>query len=197
MIEPSSAVGSSADVQSSELHRHIAYRLEALEQEVARLSGRNGLTVCVFSGDLDRLIAAFSIANGAAACGLRVCMFFTFWGTTLLRRPRVASRGKRLVERMLGWLLPAGPHAVRLSRLDLGGLGRRMILAEMRRKGVPDLAALMEMAKNTGVEILACGMSMELMGIRAGELIDYPGLRVCGAAQFADMAAEGNVTLFV
>ncbi len=192
-VPPRAATRSQPDEFQEALERRVA----ALEQEVARLTDRNGVTLCVFSGDMDRLIAAFSIANSAAACGLRVGMFFTFWGTALLRRPASRTRGKRLKERIFGWLLPSGPGRLPLSRLDMGGIGRRMILAEMRRKRIPDLGALMEMAEACGVEILACGMSMELMGIRAEELIDYPKLRICGATQFVDMAAEGNVTLFV
>jgi len=196
MIAPASeSTAQSADPATR--RTDLAGRVEALEREIARLSGRSGVTLCVFSGDLDRLIAAFSIANSAAACGLRVCMFFTFWGTAMLRKPVQPVRSRRLLERVFGWLLPAGPAGARLSRLDMAGLGRRMILGEMRRKRIPDLAALLEMAQASGVEILACGMSMELMGIHAEDLVDYPNLRVCGATQFIDMAADGTVTLFV
>ncbi|MCW5619692.1 MAG: DsrE/DsrF/DrsH-like family protein [Burkholderiales bacterium] len=175
----------------------LANRIADLEQTVGRLSQRNGVTLCVFSGNLDRLLAAFSIANGAAACGLRVSMFFTFWGTPLLRRPGATTPGKRFIERAFGWMLPAGPRRLSLSRLNMGGLGKALILGEMRRKRMPDLTGLMEMAKASGVEIRVCGMSMELMGIRSEELIDYPNLRICGATQFVDMAVESNVTLFV
>lgn len=175
----------------------LQQRVAELEKRVRTLSAREGLTLCVFSNDLDKLLAAFSIATGAAACGLRVSMFFTFWGTTLLRREAPQSRGKRLVERMFGWMLPAGPRQQTLSRLHMGGIGRLMIGREMKRKGIPALPEMIEMAKTSGVEILACSMSMDLMGIRREELLDYPNLRVCGATQFVDMAADGNVTLFV
>jgi peroxiredoxin family protein len=164
---------------------------------VGALSARDAVTLCVFSNDLDKLLAAFSIATGAAACGLRVSMFFTFWGTTLLRREAPQTTGKRLVERMFGWMLPAGPRQLSLSRMHMGGIGRALIGREMRRKGIPALADMIEMAKSSGVEILACSMSMDLMGIRKEELLDYPNLRICGATQFVDMAADGNVTLFV
>ena len=172
-------------------------RVAELEKRVRSLSAREGVTLCVFSNDLDKLLAAFSIATGAAACGLRVTMFFTFWGTTLLRRDAPQSPGKRLVERMLGWMLPAGPRRLSLSRLHMGGIGRLLIGREMQRKGIPALTEMIEMAKTSGVEILACSMSMDLMGIRREELLDYPNLRICGATQFVDMAADGNVTLFI
>lgn len=175
----------------------LAKRIADLERQVAGLAKDVGVTLCVFSNDLDRLLAAFSIANGAAACGLRVSMFFTFWGTTLLRRDAPQSKGKPLIERMFGWMLPAGARRQSLSRMHMGGLGKLLIEREMRNKRIAGLPELMEMAKIGGVEILACGMSMELMGIRFEELIDYPDLRVCGAAQFIDMAAAGNVTLFI
>jgi len=172
-------------------------RVADLEQRVRTLSEREAVTLCVFSNDLDKLLAAFSIAIGAAACGLRVSMFFTFWGTTLLRREAPQTPGKRLVERMFGWMLPAGPGQLSLSRMHMGGIGRALIGREMRRKGIPALTEMIEMAKSSGVEILACSMSMDLMGIRKEELLDYPNLRICGATQFVDMAASGNVTLFV
>lgn len=175
----------------------LAKRVGELERQVAALAKDSGVTLCVFSNDLDRLLAAFSIANGAAACGLRVSMFFTFWGTTLLRRDAPQSKGKPLVERMFGWMLPAGARQQSLSRMHMGGLGKRLIEREMRSKRISGLPELIEMAKVGGVEILACGMSMDLMGIRVEELMDYPNLRVCGAAQFVDMAASGNVTLFI
>lgn len=178
---------------AGDLHQRVA----ALEERVRTLSARDGVTLCVFSNDLDRLLAAFSIANGAAACGMRVSMFFTFWGTTLLRREAPQSPGKRLVERMFGWMLPAGPRQLALSQMQMGGIGRALIGSEMRRKGIPALAEMIEMARTSGVEILACSMSMDLMGIRREELLDYPNLRLCGATQFADMAADGNVTLFI
>jgi len=197
MIEHHLPSPSATLAQADQSQEALSRRLAALEQEMARLADRTGVTLCVFSGDLDRLIAAFSIANTAAACGLRVSMFFTFWGTALLRRPGTGTRGRPLMERIFGWLLPAGPGRMPLSRLNMGGIGRWMILAEMRRKRIPDLNALIEMADASGIEILACGMSMELMGIRPDDLIDYPKLRICGATQFVDVAAEGNVTLFV
>lgn len=175
----------------------LAHRVADLERQVAALAKDAGVTLCVFSNDLDRLLAAFSIANGAAACGLRVSMFFTFWGTTLLRRDAPQTKGKPLIERMFGWMLPAGARQQSLSRMHMAGLGKLLIEREMRNKRIAGLPELIDMAKLGGVEILACGMSMELMGIRAEELIEYPGLRVCGAAQFIDMAASGNVTLFI
>lgn len=204
-LAPSYSPMHPANLNDSSLAEHrpesatveLAKRVSDLERQVAALAKDSGVTLCVFSNDLDRLLAAFSIANGAAACGMRVSMFFTFWGTTLLRRDAPQSKGKPLIERMFGWMLPAGARRQSLSRMHMGGLGKLLIEREMRSKRISGLPELIEMAKVGGVEILACGMSMDLMGIRVDELMDYPNLRVCGAAQFVDMAASGNVTLFI
>ena len=189
-----------AGTDMAELHRgtvELAARVARLEQQMRDAPDKDAVTLCVFSSDLDRLLAAFSIANSSAACGMRVMMFFTFWGVTVLKREGAQAPGKTFVERLFGWMLSGGPVARRLSKLEIGGIGRWMIRREMRRKGIADLAEQIGMAQEMGVEFLACGMSMDLMGIRQEELMDYPNLRTCGATQFVDIAARGNVTLFI
>jgi peroxiredoxin family protein len=172
-------------------------RLERLEREVRAQQTDYGLSVLVFSGELDRLLAAFTTAVGAAACGQRASMFFTFWGAAALKKHGAQAAGKTFVERMFGWLLPGGMHRRRLSRLDMGGIGRAIIGREMRRKQIADLPQLIAMAAESGVEIYFCEMSMDLMGIRAEELIDYPGARACGVAHFIDLAARSRSTLVI
>jgi peroxiredoxin family protein len=172
-------------------------RVERLEREVRSQHADYGLSVLVFSGELDRLLAAFTTAVGAAACGQRTSMFFTFWGAAALKKHGAQARGKTFIERMFGWLLPGGLDRRRLSRLDMGGIGRAIIGREMRRKQIADLPALIAMAADTGVEIYFCEMSMDLMGIRKEELIDYPGARACGVAQFIDLASRSRSTLVI
>ncbi|MGE0384000.1 MAG: DsrE/DsrF/DrsH-like family protein [Gammaproteobacteria bacterium] len=172
----------------------LAARVERLERDAIR---GDGLCLLVFSGEMDKLLAAFNLAAGAAACGMPVRMFFTFWATAALRRTRGPRGAKTPVERMFGWLLPGGAGSQRLSRLDFGGVGRALMRREMRRKNVPDLQALIDLAAQSGVEILVCETSMALMGIGHGELIEYPGLRFCGVAAFIDVAADARATLFV
>jgi peroxiredoxin family protein len=172
-------------------------RVERLEREVRAQQADYGLSVLVFSGELDRLLAAFTTAVGAAACGQRASMFFTFWGAAALKKHGAQAAGKTFIERMFGWLLPGGLHRRRLSRLDMGGIGRAIIGREMRRKQIADLPALIAMAADTGVEIYFCEMSMDLMGIRAEELIDYPGARACGVAHFIDLASRSRSTLVI
>ncbi len=174
--------------------REVERRLQALE---ARFEGRagEGFALLVFSGELDRLLAAFTVATGAAACGLPVSMFFTFWGAAALKKSGPQTQGKSLVERMFGWMLPGGLQRRRLSRLDMGGAGRALLGREMQRKQMPDLAALIAIAAESGVRIYVCDSTLHLMGIRPEELIDYPDRQLCGVAQFVDLAATSRTTL--
>ena len=172
-------------------------RLEKLERQFAAATEEKRLSMLVFSGELDKLLAAFTLAVGAAACGMRVSMFFTFWGAAALKKDGPQAGRKSFVERIFGWLLPGGMGRRRLSRLDMAGVGRAIIAREMRHKQIPDLPALIAMAAESGVELYLCDMSMSLMGIRPEELIDYPGRQVCGVAHFADLAANSQATLFI
>lgn len=124
-------------------------------------------------------------------------MFFTFWATPALRRYNATSTGKSLVERAFGWMLPKGMGRTRLSQMDFCGLGRAMMLRDMRLKNIANLDQLLSIAADLGVQIRVCDMSMKLMGIRREELIDYPGLDMCGVASFAESCCESNTTLFI
>lgn len=174
----------------------LEQRVADLEVRLAAAPDANAMTVLVFSGELDKLLAAFTIATGAAASGLAVSMFFTFWGTAALKA-RTRLRGKAWVERAFGMLLPGGLGRRALSRLDMLGAGRLLIKREMKHKNISSLPVLIEQAAGLGVQIYVCEMSMDLMGIHRQELIDYPDLKFCGAVKFADLAASGNTTLFI
>lgn len=175
----------------------LAVRVARLERRVERQPDPNRLTLLVFSGDLDRLMAAFTVASGAAASGMQVNMFFTFWGSAALKRGAAQPGGKTLVERMFGWMLPGGIDRLPLSKLDFAGMGRALMAREMKRKGIADLRSLVEGAIESGVRVHVCEMTLDMMGIRREELIDYPGLSVCGVASFVEMAAGGTNTLFI
>ena len=178
----------------------LPQRFSALEAEVRKLQSQspdpNSLNLLVFDGSRDKLLAAFVIATGAAACGMTVKMFFTFWATPALRKGGQIGR-KSLVEWAFGWMLPASIHKTRLSKLDMGGLGRALMDREMNRKRIAGFQDLIQTAADLGVQISVCDMSMQLMGIRQEELIDYPGLGMCGVASFVDDAANANTTLFI
>lgn len=175
----------------------LAERIARLERRLDRQPDPNSMTLLVFSGDLDRLMAAFTIASGAAASGMSVSVFFTFWGAAALKRGGPQPGGKSLVERMFGWMLPGGFEHRPLSKLDFAGLGRLLMAREMRRKGIADLPALIDGAIEAGVRVYVCEMTLDMMGIRREELIDYPGLSVCGVASFVDMAAGGTNAFFI
>jgi peroxiredoxin family protein len=152
-------------------------------------------TMVVFSGDFDKAMAAFIIANGAAAMGSKVTMFFTFWGLNVLRRAAKVSVRKNLVERMFGWMMPRGAERLALSKMHMGGMGLAMIKGIMRKKGVPALPELIASAQAAGVRLVACSMSMDLMGIRREELID--DVEEGGVAMYLDSAEAGAVNLFI
>ena len=152
-------------------------------------------TLVLFSGDLDKALAGFIIANGAAAMGSKVTMFFTFWGLNILRKPEKVGAAKNLVERMFGWMMPRGPDRLKLSKMHMGGLGAWMIKRIMRKKNVAMLPDLIRTAREAGVRLIACSMSMDLMGIRREELID--GIEEGGVAMYLNQAEAGNVNLFI
>lgn len=154
----------------------------------------HGKTFVVFSGDLDKAIASFIMANGAAAMGRPVTMFFTFWGVSLLRRPEKYASKNRLSEKCSALCCREVPKA-RLSRMNFGGIGAKMIRAVMKQNGVSSLEELIESAKQKGVKFVACQMSMELMGITAEELID--GVELGGVATMLGSTEKSDLTYFI
>ena len=175
----------------------LRQRVLTLERKVEAGTDSNALSMVVFSGELDKLLAALVIATGAAACGMKASMFFTFWATAALKKPGRQGAEKSLVERLFGWMLPGGLHKQKLSKMDMAGLGRWMLKREMRKKGVADLGTLIEVAQELGVELHVCEMSMSLMGIRKDELIDYSDIKYCGVARFLEAASSAGTTLFI
>ena len=158
-------------------------------------AAQNGKTFVVFSGDLDKTIAAFIMANGAAAMGRRVTMFFTFWGLNILRRPEKVSVAKSFIEGMFGIMMPRGTKKLGLSRMNMGGLGAKMIRGIMKEKGVSSLEELIDSARAHGVRLVACQMSMDIMGIRKEELID--GVELGGVSTFLGSGEQSDMSLFI
>ncbi|MCE5250136.1 DsrE/DsrF/DrsH-like family protein [bacterium] len=153
------------------------------------------LTLIVFSNDMDRAIAAFIIATGAASAGMNVTMYFTFWGLALLRGKEYAARGKGFIERMFGWMLPKGPDGAHLSKMHFLGAGTSLMKRVMRTKKIPQLAELMDMAVSLGVKFIACSTSMGMMGIAREELID--SIEIGGVATYLGEARDSAVNLFI
>ncbi len=155
------------------------------------------LSMVVFSGDLDKVLAAMIIAVGAAAMDMKVVLFFTFWGTAALRKPQRQVGGKNLMSRMFGWMLPTGRNKLKLSKMNMGGMGTAMIKSLMKTKGAPDLDLLFGQAAELGVKIYVCEMSMDLMGLKREEIIDYPLVEYVGVATFMAHASNSSNQLFI
>ena len=151
-------------------------------------------TNVVFSNDLDKALAAFIIANGAASMGYEVTLFFTFWGLNILRKENPGTVKKNLIESMFGMMMPKGPKKLSLSQMNMGGMGKAMIEDIMNKKGVASLPELIASAQESGVKLVVCSMSMDLMGIKREELID--GIEEGGVAMYIDQIG-GNANLFI
>ncbi len=152
-------------------------------------------TIIVFSGDLDKVMAAMIIARGAAAMGNDVTLFFTFWGLNVLRKEKAPPVKKGLLAAMFGWMMPQGANRTTLSKLNMGGMGTAMMRYVMKTKNVPTLREMVEEAQDLGVKFIACTMSMDVMGITKEELID--GIEFAGVAGYLGSADEANVNLFI
>ena len=152
-------------------------------------------TIVVFSSDFDKAVAAFVIANGALAMGSEVTLFFTFWGLNALRKQNPGPVKKNLIETLFGLMMPRGAEKLSLSKMNMGGMGLKMIKGIMKQKNVASLPELIASAQAGGVRLVACTMSMDLMGIKKEELID--GVETGGVAMYLDRAENGNVNLFI
>jgi len=168
-------------------------KLEALEKKTPE----NKISMIVFSGDLDKVLASFVIATGAVAMGMDVVMFFTFWGTPVLRDRNKRVGGKDVMGKMFGTMLPKGTGSVKLSKMNMGGMGTAMMKSLMKKKNVASLEEMLAMAEELGVRIFVCEMSMDLMGFKREEMISYKGLTFCGVAKFLEEAHSSKVQLFI
>lgn len=167
----------------------------AVTQQIPQSMAGDGKTIIVFSGDLDKVLASFIIANGAAAMGRPVTMFFTFWGLNVLRKASRVKVQKSLIESMFGGMMPRGAGKLTLSKMNMGGMGTAMMKMVMKQKRVDSLETLIQKAMKAGVKIVACTMSMDIMGIKEEELI--PGVELGGVGAYLGDAEESNVNLFI
>lgn len=158
-------------------------------------STRDNKTIVVFSGDLDKAIASFIIANGAAAMDKKVTMFFTFWGLNILRKDQYVPVSKDMMSKMFGTMMPRGSRKLGLSKMNMFGMGSKMIRRVMQKKNISSLENLIEQAQQNGIHLMACQMSMDVMGIHKDELID--GVEIGGVATYLGEAEDANVNLFI
>lgn len=179
-------------LNEDELNNKISKDL-GKEQKIVPV--KDGQTMVVFSGDLDKAIASFIIANGAATMGKKVTMFFTFWGLNVLRKPEKVKTPKNIIEKAFEMMMPRGSKKLGLSRMNMGGMGAKMIRGVMKNKNIQSLEELMDAAIQSGVEIVACTMSMDVMGIKKEELID--GITYGGVGYYLGQADDSNINLFI
>ena len=174
----------------------IAKKVQELESRLARLE-KNGsqLTMVLFSGDFDKAFAAFIIATGALAMGKSVSMFVTFWGLDVIKKPVIKTGGRQFLEKMVLWMRPKGPNKLGTSKMNFAGIGPRLFRYMMGKKKVESLPSLIEMAQEMGIKIIACQMSMDVMGIKKEDLLD--GIEVGGVATFLGDSYRSNTTLFI
>lgn len=156
---------------------------------------KDNKTLIVFSDDLDRALASFVIANGAAATGKKVSIFFTFWGLNVIKKEKKPAVTKDFMGKMFGMMLPSSSKKLGLSQMNMGGIGSKMMRSIMKNKNVDSLESLMQQALDNGVEFIACSMSMDVMGIKKEELID--NITIGGVAAYLDRAENANVNLFI
>ncbi|MBE1445763.1 DsrE/DsrF/DrsH-like family protein [Paenibacillus sp. OAS669] len=152
-------------------------------------------TIVLFSGELDKAIAAFIIANGAAAYDHEVTIFFTFWGLNALRKDESVFVKKGWLERMFAKMMPRGADKLGLSRMNFGGFGPKMIKHVLKKHNALTLPQLIELAQEQGVKLVACTMTMDLLGLQKEELLD--GIEYAGVAAYLGDAADAKVNLFI
>ncbi|PLW95496.1 MAG: NADH dehydrogenase FAD-containing subunit [Marinilabiliales bacterium] len=181
------------------MNENFAQELESLKQRVETLEqgNKDQISIVVFSGELDKHLAAFVIATGAAAMGTKAKLFFSFWATAALRDKKKKVKGKNFISKMFGMMLPKGTTKLKLSKMHMMGMGKSMMKGLMKKKNVASLEEMLKTAAENEIEINICEMSMHLMGFTKEEMIDYPHMNICGVASFLEDASESKVQLFI
>ena len=172
-------------------------KLRDLEKRLAQVEGQvaeDRVAIVVFSGFLDRVLAAFVIATGAAAMGQEVSMFFTFWGLSVLKKETQLS-GKSLYQTMMALMSPGSSKSLPVSRMNYFGVGAKMLRSMMKQANVTSLEEMISLARELGVRMIACEMSRDVMGIKDSELV--PGLEYGGVASFLADSLKSRTNLFI
>jgi peroxiredoxin family protein len=155
----------------------------------------NRLSLIMFSDDMDKALVGFMLAVGAASCGMEASIYFAFWGLNILKKERTKKIAKPLLGKMFGRIMPRGINKLSLSKMDMGGIGRAMMKYVMKKNNISSLSELLATAKELGVRLVACQLSMEVMGITTEELID--GLDYGNVAVYLEDASKSTINLFI
>jgi peroxiredoxin family protein len=183
---------------TAEVERQLKAFREEMEGKLAAVRERtvdDAATIIVFSGDLDKVLASFVLATGAAAAGLETSMFFTFWGLSALKKKGAAGGQKNLMERMFALMTPSSSESLGTSKMNYFGMGAVMLRKMMKDKQIATLEELMALARDLNVKMIACTMSMDAMGVTKDELMD--DLTYGGVATYMADAVRSRVTLFI
>lgn len=174
-------------------------QIDILKKKVSALenSRKDQLSIAIVSGDMDKILAAMVISVAAAAMDTKVKLFFSFWALSALRDKNKKGKGKDFISKMFGMMLPKGKNKLKLSKMNMAGMGPVMIKYLMKKQHVMSLDQMFKEAGELGIEITVCEMSMNLMGFKKEEMIDYPNLRFAGAATFVADANESSMQLFI
>ena len=197
----SNAPSAAPDVQglvAAEVERQVKALREEMDAKIAAVRERtvdDAATIVVFSGDLDKALAGFVIATGAAAAGLETSMFFTFWGLSVLKKKGAVGGSKNVLEKMFGMMTPASSESLPTSKMNYFGMGAVMLRKMMKDKQIATLEELIGIAREMDVKMIACTMSMDAMGVSKEELVD--GLTYGGVATYMADAVRSRVTLFI
>jgi peroxiredoxin family protein len=188
------------------MEQELKDKIEQLQSEINVLQGKvtklensrlDQLSIAIVSGDLDKILAAMIISIAAAASDTKVKLFFSFWALSALRDSNKKAKDKTFISKMFGLMLPKGKDKLKLSKLNMFGIGPLMIKYLMKSQGVLSLNEMFKQAGELGIEIVVCKMSMDLMGFKKEEMIDYPYLTYAGAATFVADANESSMQLFI
>ncbi len=173
--------------------------LESLKAKTSQLqnSRKDQLSIAIVSGDMDKILAAMIISLAAAAMDSKVKLFFSFWALSALRDPKKKAKGKDFISKMFGMMLPNGRNKLKLSNMNMCGMGPMMIKRLMKKQNVLSLDEMFQQAAELDIEITVCEMSMNLMGFKKEEMIDYPHLRYAGATTFVADAGESSMQWFI
>lgn len=175
--------------------KYVATVLKGGSEEVGASSSGRNKTLVVFSDDLDRALASFVIANGAATTGKKVTMFFTFWGLNVIKKHHKPKVKKDLMGKMFGMMMAGSSRSLGLSKINFAGMGPILMRKRMRDKNVDSLEMMIMQAQKAGVEMIACQMSMDIMGVMPEELMD--GVTIGGVATYLSEAEQANLNLFI
>jgi len=165
------------------------------QKEIKMAEKENRLSLIVFSNDMDKVLAAFILAVGATSAGMDVSMFFAFWGLNVLRKEKVGKVKKPFWDRMFGMMMPKGVNKVKLSKMNMCGVGTAMMKHVMKKKNISSLPELLSTAKDLGVKLVACQLSMDVMGITKEELIE--GLEYGNVSTYLAYSSKAKINLFI